>query len=190
MNESLFEGELVNLAAHDPERDPSVEARWTEDPCYWRRKDELPGQPLSAERIKKRHEKQKGDEEANRLYTFAVRSRNDDRLIGLAEIRWISWPNRTATLQIVIGDPADQGKDYGRAALRLLLRFTFAELNLHRLTARVPEYDEAALSLYREAGFTVEVRQREARRLGDRYYDLIWLGLLRPEWLSTRPSSG
>jgi RimJ/RimL family protein N-acetyltransferase len=186
MNKSLFEGRLVNLAAYDPDRDAAVEASWTERLCYWRAIDESPARPLSADRVKKRHEKTKDAEQKASHFPFALREREGDRLVGLVELRWISWPNRTAWLRLAIGDPADHGKGYGRDALQLILRYAFAELNLNRVAVKVPEYNEAALRFYQQAGFSIEVRQREARQVGGRFFDLLWLGMLQPEWLASR----
>jgi RimJ/RimL family protein N-acetyltransferase len=64
------------------------------------------------------------------------------------------------------------------------MRFAFSELNLHRLTARVPEYNLAALALFRKAGFVEEVRRREAYQRDARRWDDIHLGLLAADWQS------
>jgi RimJ/RimL family protein N-acetyltransferase len=64
----------------------------------------------------------------------------------------------------------------------MLLRFAFAELNLFRVTARVPEYNDGALALVRKFGFVEEVRRREALERDGRFWDLIVFGLLRSEW--------
>jgi RimJ/RimL family protein N-acetyltransferase len=64
----------------------------------------------------------------------------------------------------------------------MLLGYAFDELNLYRLTAVVPEYNQAALRLFENAGFVQEVRRREAINRDGRRWDLFHLGLLESEW--------
>ena len=55
-------------------------------------------------------------------------------------------------------------------------------LNLFRLSARVPEYNQAAIALFRKFGFVEEVRRRQALDRDGRRWDLIVFGLLNSEW--------
>ena len=66
----------------------------------------------------------------------------------------------------------------------MLLRFAFAELNLFRVTAIVPEYNEAAIALLKKFGFIQEVCRRKSLERDGRRWDLYVFGLLRDEWLS------
>ena len=76
-----------------------------------------------------------------------------ERLIGFVKLFWIEWAHGNGFIQIGIGDPADWNKGYGFDALNLVIRFAFSELNLFRLTARIPAYNLAALALFGKAGF-------------------------------------
>ena len=64
----------------------------------------------------------------------------------------------------------------------MLLRFAFAELNLFRVTALVPEYNEGAIVLLGKFGFVQEVCRRSALERDSRRWDLYVFGLLRDEW--------
>jgi RimJ/RimL family protein N-acetyltransferase len=88
-------------------------------------------------------------------------------------------------VRLGIGDAADRGKGYGSEAIKLLLRYTFEEINLHRLSAAVPEYNLPALRLFDKAGFSIEVRQRQFLHRDGRRWDMLGLGLLRSEWLQS-----
>jgi RimJ/RimL family protein N-acetyltransferase len=59
------------------------------------------------------------------------------------------------------------------------LHYAFAELNLHRLAAIIPEYNLAALQLFERAGFVEEVRQRQALARDGRRWDLLGYGIFR-----------
>jgi RimJ/RimL family protein N-acetyltransferase len=65
-----------------------------------------------------------------------------------------------------------------------MLLFAFAELNLFRISADVPEYNQGALALVRKFGFVAEVCRRQALERDGRRWDLFVFGLLKDEWLN------
>jgi RimJ/RimL family protein N-acetyltransferase len=145
--------------------------------------DTSPARPLSAAMIKKQYEKlEKQIEEDKNLFHFTIRAREDDRLIGKAVIQWIEWSNGNGWIRLGLGAAQDRHKGYGSQALRMLLRFAFAELNLYRLTAAVPEYNEGAIALLRKFGFEQEVCRRQSLDRDGRRWDLYVFGLLNEDW--------
>lgn len=179
----LFEGEQIRFGPIDYEKDPEIESKWTHDAEFMRLYEIAPARPLSAAMVKKQYEKlEKQVEEDKNLYYFAIRAREDDRLIGKAAIQWIEWTNGNGWLRLGIGAAGDRRKGYGAQALRMLLRFTFGELNLYRVSAAVPEYNEAAIALLKKAGFAEEVRRRKALERDGRRWDLLVFGLLNDQW--------
>ena len=121
-------------------------------------------------------------DESRSLFYFTVRMRSDDRLIGFAKLYWIEWSNGTGMIQLGIGDAHDRGHGYGSEILSLMLRYAFAELNLYRLTAMIPDYNQVAKLLFQNAGFVEEVRRRQALNRNGRRWDMLHMGLLREEW--------
>ncbi|MFC1878353.1 GNAT family N-acetyltransferase [Chloroflexota bacterium] len=190
ISESLFESEYICLAPIDYEKDPEVESRWTHNAAYLRMLSPDPARPMAPAQIKKKYEAiEKQMDENKNLFYFTIRMRDDDRLIGFARLHWIEWSNGTGMIQLGIGDSEDRGKDHGNEALRMLLRYAFAELNLYRLTAFVPEYNQIAQNLLAKAGFVEEVRRRQALNRDGRRWDMLHMGLLRREW-QTRMDGG
>ncbi len=181
LSDPLFEGELIRLAPPDPEKDAETESWWTHDPEYMRLISASPVRPLSPGQIKKKYEEAEKEKTHNR-FIFALRTRADDRLIGFARIEFIEWNHGHGVLSLGIGSPADRGKGYGADAMRLLLRYAFDELNLHRLSTPVFEYNAGGLRFLEKSGFVVEVRRRQAIHRDGRRWDWIYLGLLREEW--------
>ncbi|HMB23344.1 MAG TPA: GNAT family protein, partial [Anaerolineales bacterium] len=98
----------------------------------------------------------------------------------------IEWANGNGFIQLGIGAAEDRRKGYGTQALRMLLRFAFAELNLFRVTVHVPEYNEAAIALLQKFGFVQEVCRRKALERDARRWDLYVFGLLNDEWQSQK----
>lgn len=179
----LFEGQDIGFGPIDHEKDPEIESKWTHDSEYMRMMETAPARPMSAAVIKKQYEKlEKQIEENKNLYQFMIRAKTDDRLIGKAVIQWIEWTNSNGFIRIGIGAAEDRRKGYGTQALRMLLRFAFAELNLFRLTAIVPEYNEAAIALLKKFGFVQEVCRRSSLERDGRRWDLYVFGLLGEDW--------
>jgi RimJ/RimL family protein N-acetyltransferase len=180
----LYDAVDIRLGPIDYEKDPAIEAQWTHDAIFMRLFDVEPARPMAAALVKKQYEKlEKKMEEDKDFFYFAIRAREDDRLLGKAELRRIEWTNANCQLRLGIGAAGDRRKGYGAQALRLLLRFAFAELNLHRVTVIVPEYNAGALALFRKFGFVEEVRRRQALERDGRRWDLFVFGLLQAEWL-------
>lgn len=179
----LFEGQDVRLGPIDHEKDPEVESRWTHNSEFMRLMEMGPARPMSAAMIKKQYEKlEKQIEDDKNMYYFTIRAREDDRLIGKASIERIEWSNGNAFLRVGIGAAEDRRKGFGTQALNMLLRFAFAELNLFRLGAVVPEYNEGAVALLQKAGFVQEVCRRKSLERDGRRWDLYVSGLLSEEW--------
>jgi RimJ/RimL family protein N-acetyltransferase len=183
MDFQFFEGEHIQLAAPDADRDAEVESSWTHDPEYLRLLSAEPARPLSPTQVKKTYEEVEKDAEKNHnAFNFAIRLREGDRLIGFIRVFDIVWSQGNGRLQMGIGDPADRCHGYGREALNLILRYAFDELNLHRLGVATFEYSTVALNFLQRAGFKIEVRRRQAINRDGRRWDAIMLGLLRDEW--------
>ena len=183
MQTQLFEARDIRFGPIDHEAHPEIESRWTHDAEFMRLLELKPARPLSPAMVKKQYEsiEKQMDEEKN-LFYFTLRTRADDRLIGKALIEYINWANGNGWLVLGIGSPDDRRKGFGTQALEMLLRYAFDELSLFRVSAAIPEYNEAALGLFRKFAFVEETRRRQALYRDDRRWDLMSFGLLRSEW--------
>lgn len=179
----LFEGTDICFGPIDHEKDAEIESKWTHDSDFMRMMEVAPARPMSVAMVKKQYEKleKEMDENKNQFY-FTIRAREDDRLIGKASVQWIEWANGNGFLRLGIGASENRGKGYGTQAMRMLLRFAFAELNLFRVSAIVPEYNEAALALLKKFSFVQEVCRRKSLERDGRRWDLYIFGLLKEEW--------
>lgn len=185
----LFEGQLVRLAAIDLEHDTQVESRWTLDGDYQRMMGVDLVRPLSPAQVKKNYlEIEKEIDEKGDQFYFAVRRlpgadvNGPDELLGFVRLEGIEWSHGVGALSLAIGDPTHRRKGFGSEVLRLILRYAFLELNLHRVSASVPAYNQAAIKLFQKATFKIEARQREAYHWAGERWDKYYLGLLREEW--------
>ncbi len=184
----LLRGDKVRLAAPDPDTDAETIAAWSRDSEFAHLLETGAPTLWTATSVKADITEEQDEEKTKgRKFPFVIRTLDDDRLIGFIDLVISHWPQRDAWLGIGIGRRDDWGKGYGTDALCALIRYAFAELNLERLTLNVFEYNERAVRSYLKAGFAVEGRQRERLRRGDRRYDMIFMGLLRDDWLAAQP---
>jgi RimJ/RimL family protein N-acetyltransferase len=181
MDNRLFHGQLVRLAAADSEADAEVMASWSRDSEYLRLLDSDPAMPESAKRRKASIIEWMEHERPN-SFGFMIRTLADDRLIGFVGLGGIDWPNGDGFVGIGIGKREDWGKGYGTDAMRAILRFAFAELNLHRVSLSVYAYNPRAIRSYEKAGFIVEGRLRQTVYRDGQRSDEVCMGILRQEW--------
>lgn len=104
------------------------------------------------------------------------------RLIGAIRLKVMDALAQRAELAISILDPGLLGHGIGRRAVRLILRFGFETLGLHRVGLRVIAANERAIRCYQACGFRVEGREREAVELEGDWQDDLIMGVLRPEF--------
>ena len=107
----------------------------------------------------------------------------DGTLIGNIGLQDIDWKDRRAVLGIVIGDKEYWNSGYGTEAITTLLRFSFKQMNLHRIWLRVYAYNQRAIRCYEKCGFKLEGCLRQARFHDGEYYDELIMGVLRDEFL-------
>jgi RimJ/RimL family protein N-acetyltransferase len=116
---------------------------------------------------------------------FCIVTKDADELVGQAALFGISPKDRCATLGIFLG-PQHQGRGFGIDATRTLVRYGFAELNLHRIELNVYSFNSPALATYGKVGFVEEGRRREAVYRSGAWHDEVKMALLRSEWKSLR----
>ncbi len=104
------------------------------------------------------------------------------KLVGTIAFHEIDWRVKSAEFGIVIGDKRYWNRGYGTDAVRLLLRHGFATLNLNRVILHVFDTNPRAIRTYEKAGFTLEVRERQAEYRHGRYIDVLLMSILRQEY--------
>ena len=177
----LFTGDLVHLTAEDPETLAKLVSQWMGDSEYSRLLNWDPATVPSVKGVQKWIEKQFEDD---KTHSFAIRTLEGDAIIGEIGIDGINWTHGDAFVGIGLGDREYWGRGFGTDAMRIIERYAFTELNLHRLTLDVFEYNPRGIRSYEKAGFHIEGRERGVLMREGRRWDLIFMGILREEWLA------
>lgn len=176
MEVSPVEGRLVRLRAREPEDEPLL-YRWFNDPEVTQHLTLR--YPLS-------HAQEKAFiESTSRIgynnASFGVETIAESRLIGGVGLENVSPENRSAILGIAIGDKAFWDGGYGTDAMRVLCRFAFEMMNLHRIELEVYAENARAIHVYQKVGFQLEGTRRQATFKFGRYQDVHVMGLLSGE---------
>jgi len=107
-------------------------------------------------------------------------------LIGEIRLDRVDLRDRRASLAIGIEDSSQLGKGLGTEAITLALGYAFNVLKLHRVSARVVDYNLRGIRAYQKCGFVVEGREREAALVDGAWHDDVMMAILDREYLATQ----
>jgi RimJ/RimL family protein N-acetyltransferase len=183
MEQQLLHGTKVYLSIEEPEVMAEAMVRWSGDSEYLRLLD---AEPTNQYSVKKFTEILQKDQEKDPppFYFFAIRTLEGDQLVGFAGLDGDAFPNGDIFVGIGIGDRELWGKGYGTDAMKVILRFGFQELNLRKVSLDTFEYNPRAIRSYEKAGFVHEGRVRKFLLREGKRWDLLFMGILREEWLA------
>ncbi|MGN9841511.1 GNAT family N-acetyltransferase [Nonomuraea sp. H19] len=173
----MLTGKRVHLRALEP-ADSEAMWRWYHDPEVGRWMDGAP--PISlAQNMEKGANRPRNTFEQMLL---GIEALDDRKLIGYVALGDTDFRNGEATLQsIAIGERDRWGGGYATDALRVICRYAFEEMGLHRVTLWVVADNAAAMRAYTKVGFVAEGRRREAFRTRGERHDFVMMGLLSSE---------
>ena len=114
---------------------------------------------------------------------FAIHDVESKEFIGTSHFGPIDWLNRTAALGIMIGNKRYWGKGHATKAIRLVLDYAFKSLNLHKVTAGIVAIHQPSVKAFQKAGFEIEGQAKSQFFLDGKYYDYIYMGVTRDDFL-------
>lgn len=113
---------------------------------------------------------------------LAIARLADDTCVGEVVLNDIDRDNRSCGFRIALVGPHVYGQGFGSEATRLMLRHAFEDLDLHRVELEVYAFNDRAIHVYSEAGFTLEGVRRDALRWEGAYHDAVIMSVLASEW--------
>lgn len=106
-------------------------------------------------------------------------SESEDRKLGCVYIRDIDKKNLKGEYGIFIGEDDARGCGVGTKAAKLMLRYAFEELGLHRIYLRVLEGNERAVRSYEKAGFVKEGFLKDDVFVDGEFLSVTWMAAVK-----------
>ena len=173
---SALTGEKVFLRDLHPSDVNDTYCRWMKDPeavQFLESRFETP----SIETLRRYAEEKIADPDT---YLFAICDNANARHIGNIKLGPINRIHRRASIGIVIGEKTLFGRGFGTESIRLVIAFSFNDLNLHKLTAGCYAPNRAAEMAFANNGFIREGLRRQHSLYHGDYVDVVELGLINP----------
>lgn len=112
------------------------------------------------------------------------------RCIGSARLHGLVQADQRASYAIGIWDSKVWGQGLGTEVTRLVLRYAFERLRLHRVSLRVLAYNHRAIRCYEKCGFVREGVERESALVAGEWHDDFIMGILQQEYREQSASGG
>lgn len=115
-----------------------------------------------------------------RVQIFSIKTAEGD-YVGNIELTSIDRQCGKAEVGLMLGKRDAWGKGYGSQALAAMKRYAYGELRLHRLYARVLEFNERAWKLFERNGFQLEGTERQSHFTDGQFHDVRLYGHLHTD---------
>ncbi len=119
--------------------------------------------------------------ESGRACQMMICDKQNDKPLGSVDIKDIDMENRKGEYGIFIGDKDTRGRGIGTEAAKLMIRYGFDVLGLHRIYLRVIASNERARRSYERAGFKQEGYLHHDVCINGKYEDIIWMAIVNEE---------
>ncbi|MFB4324560.1 GNAT family protein [Priestia sp. BR_2] len=110
-----------------------------------------------------------------------IAEKESDELIGEVVLNEIDLNNRSGNIRISISG-RHSNKGYGTEALKLMLRYGFESLSLHRIELGVYAFNPRAIHVYEKLGFKREGTLRDSLYWDGTFHDMIVMSILEEEY--------
>ena len=105
------------------------------------------------------------------------------KTVGHISLSRINRRHRTGRVShVLVGDPEVRGQGIGEQMMRELLKIAFQDLQLHRVSLGVFDFNQPAIALYEKIGFTKEGLLRDTLLVQGAYWSIWEMSMLEDEW--------
>jgi len=116
-----------------------------------------------------------------RSYPFGIVLKETGKVIGVVELMTFDWKNKNAEIGYWLGRKY-WGEGLMIDAVKLVLRFGFGGLKLHRIYGKLFEENTGSARILEKSGFKLEGRMREERYRYGKWHDALRYGILESEF--------
>ncbi|MFB4168938.1 GNAT family N-acetyltransferase [Virgibacillus sp. JSM 102003] len=126
---------------------------------------------------------QHANSEDSDTFAYKVVYKESGNTIGHISLGRIDKVNNKGRIgRVLIGDKSVRGLGIGQKMIREVLRIAFEKHKLHRVSLGVYDFNTSAIACYEKSGFTKEGLHREAAKVGNEYWNVWEMSILKNEW--------
>lgn len=111
---------------------------------------------------------------------FIIVENSTGKPIGSTYLRDIDFNHKKAEFGIFIGVDEKVNRGYGTAACKLICKYGFETLKLHKIFLRAFESNRQAIRSYEKAGFIREGLFHDDVCIDGEFYNIVMMGLINP----------
>jgi RimJ/RimL family protein N-acetyltransferase len=105
------------------------------------------------------------------------------KTVGHISLGSVSQKNKSGRIsRVLIGNTTERGKGGCTGMINAVLKFAFEDLQLHRISLGVYDFNHAAIRCYEKCGFIKEGLMRDVLKYEDDYWSLWEMSILEDEW--------
>jgi len=119
--------------------------------------------------------------DSDKVITFGICCLKTNKLIGYTGIASISYLNRSGEYFILIGDKKYWNKGIGTDVTKIITKYGFDTIGLHRLELTAFSLNSAATKAYVNAGYQLEGILRESVYRNGEFLDKVLMSILSSE---------
>jgi len=119
--------------------------------------------------------------EPGKVVQMVICDAGTDQPLGSVYIRDIDHVHHKGEYGIFIGETAARGRGVGTAAAKLMVKYGFEELNLHKIFLRVFADNLQAVRSYEKAGFVQEAYLKDEVCIEGKYRDMLLMAVIGEE---------
>ncbi len=155
----------------------------TDDIVRWRNQDEVRKNFIYQELFTRQsHENWiRNMVEPGKVVQMMICEEDTDRALGSVYIRDIDRVHQKGEYGIFIGEASARGRGVGAGAAKLMLRYGFEELALHKIFLRVFADNLQAIRSYEKAGFLREAHLKDEVCIDGKYRDMLLMAVIGEE---------
>jgi len=176
----FIEGEKINLASANLEH-IGLYTKWMNNPEN--RKFSKNPIPQTIEDVKKSLEPKKQDVKEDIF--FEIWHIKDSIPIGFIGFIRIRWYNRSALIFLMIGESKYWGQGMASEGVKLLVKYGFNELNLHKISAEILAPDKASARVLEKNNFKLEIRLEKEIFFDGKFVDKLSYVVFSRDWRGT-----
>ena len=114
---------------------------------------------------------------------YKVIDTETEKNVGHIALTNIDYYHNSARIgKVLIGGTSMRGKGIGSLMMQEIIKIGFRDLNLHRLSLGVFDFNQSARACYQKVGFQTEGLLRDYRKIGNSYWSLYEMSILEDEW--------